>query len=75
MTSKRQIRRNSEKREKKKVKKQMKSALNELATVPDKCSLCSESLDPKNNFHLDNWIITVGDEGVQMICNVCKVKG
>jgi hypothetical protein len=74
MTSKRQIRRNSEKREKKKAKKQIQSALSELATVPDRCSSCSESFDPKNNFHLDNWIITVNDEGIHMICNICKTK-
>ena len=72
MSSKRQIRRRAEKKAIKSAKKQTKQALQELAAMPDKCSVCSASFDPKNDFYLDNWMIKVTDEGIRMLCDVCK---
>ena len=74
MSSKRKIRRTAEKKAIKNAKKQTKQALQELATMPDKCSVCSASFDPRNDFYLDNWMIKVTDEGIRMLCNVCKAE-
>ena len=74
MSAKRQIRRRAEKKALKSAKKQTKQALQELASMPDKCSSCSASFDPKNDYYLDNWIIKVTDEGIKMLCDSCKVS-
>ena len=72
MTSKRHIKRRADKKALKEAKKKTNQAMKELASVPDKCSKCSVSFDPKNDFHLDSWMIRVTEEGVRMLCDICK---
>ena len=74
MSHKRQIRRRAEKKALKEAKKKTKKALDELAKMPDKCSDCSASFDPKSDFCLDSWIVNVTPAGVRMLCNTCKAK-
>ena len=75
MSQKRKIRRKAEQKAIKKAKKQTKKAINQLASMPNKCSACSALFDVKNDFHLDNWTITVTDLGIRMLCNTCQESG
>jgi len=70
---KRTIRRKKETAAKKEAKKKTQKALNELASMPDKCSTCAEMFDIKNDFHLDNWTINISDAGIQMLCDKCNL--
>lgn len=70
---KRTIRRKKETAVKKEAKKKTQKALNELASMPDKCSVCAVMFDIKNDHHLDNWIINISDEGIQMLCDNCNL--
>ena len=75
MSSKRQIRRRAEKKAVKKAKKETKGALDQLASMPDKCSSCGAAFDVKNDFYLDNWMIRVTEDGIRMLCDTCKASG
>ena len=75
MSQNRKIRRRAEKKAIKEAKKQTKKAMNQLAEMPNKCSACSLPFDIKNDFHLDNWTITVTDLGIRMLCNTCQESG
>jgi hypothetical protein len=70
---KRTIRRKKETAIKKEAKKKTQKALNELASMPDKCSMCAEMFDIKNDHHLDNWTINISDAGIQMLCDNCNL--
>jgi hypothetical protein len=72
MSHKRQIRRRAEQKAAKKAKKETKEAVAQLATMPDKCSSCNAVFDIKNDFYLDNWMISVTNSGIRMLCDVCK---
>ena len=72
MSQKRKIKRNIEKKPKKNAKTKTKQALQELASMPEKCSSCGAVFVQKNDFYLDNWIIKVTDEGITMLCDSCK---
>jgi len=72
MGVKRQIRRNAERKAKKRCKKQIEHAIEDMNKTPHGCTKCQAQFDPKNNFHLDNWMIRVIDAGVEMYCNKCK---
>lgn len=73
MSLKRTIKRKQELAAKKEAKKKTQSALNELASMPDKCSTCADAFDIKNDFHLDNWTINISDAGIQMLCDKCNL--
>lgn len=73
MSLKRNIKRKKELAVKKEAKKKTQSALNELASMPDKCSMCADVFDVKNDFHLDNWTINISDVGMQMFCDKCNL--
>ncbi len=75
MSQNRKIKRRAEQKARKKAKKQTKKAINQLASMPNKCSACSAPFDVKNDFHLDNWTITVTDAGIRMLCNTCQESG
>jgi len=74
MSFKRQMKRRAEKKARKDAEKKTKKALNELASIPQACSMCDAPFDPKDDFCLDNWTVKVTQSSISMYCDRCKAK-
>ena len=74
MSLKRQIKRNKEKKAKKKLAKEVKRQVGLFKLLPEACSVCNAPFDKKNREHYMTWRVAVNEEHqkVALVCPECQ---
>jgi len=49
----------------------MNESIQQIASM-SVCNSCNETLDKKNDHHLDNWRISVVNEKMILLCDECQ---
>ncbi len=76
MSLKRKIRRNKEKKAKKKLAKEVKKQVSLFRLLPEACTVCTAPFDKNNREHYMSWRVAVNEEKqkVVLVCPVCQEK-
>ena len=67
---KRQLKRNQEKKWRKRAKKGFKDAINATAGLPTKCTQCQSEFDLARD--ADTWIVDLSPGSIQLLCPKCS---
>ena len=67
---KRQLKRNQEKKWRKKAKKGLKDAVRASAGLPTKCTQCGADFDLVQD--VDTWIVDLSPGNIQLLCPKCS---
>jgi len=76
MSLKRQIKRNKEKKAKKKLAKEVKEQVGLFKLLPDACTVCEAPFDKKDREYYMTWRVAVNEEHrkVALVCPTCQEK-
>ena len=74
MSLKRQIKRNKEKKAKKKLAKEVKRQVGLFRLLPDACTVCNSPFDKKEREQYMTWRVAVNEEHqkVVLVCPDCQ---
>ena len=67
---KRQLKRNQEKKWRKRAKKGLKDAVKATAGLPTKCTQCRADFDLTQD--ADTWIVDLSSRNIQLLCPKCS---
>ena len=69
--SSRKIKRNQEKRAKKRLAKEIKQKMNMFDKIEDKCLACQKPFNKKDKEMVSSWYVTVREDAVNLYCPSC----
>ena len=69
--SSRKIKRNQEKRAKKKLKKDVQEKMNMFDKLQEECLSCQTPFDKTNRDMVSSWFVTVREDKVNLYCPTC----